>query len=104
MNTIRWIHPALACALALGSAAAMAQDAKGERGQKMGAELQKRFGAADANGDGRLTKDEAKGKMPMVYEHFDEIDTAHSGSVSMADIAAYARARRSERKGAASAP
>jgi len=104
MNTIRLTHAALACALALGSVAAMAQAADGERAQKAGAELQKRFAAADANGDGKLTKEEAKGKMPMVYKHFDEIDTAHSGAVTMADIAAYARAHRGERKAPPAAP
>ena len=105
MNTFRFSHAALACALALGAVTAMAQTAPGaERAPKVGAELQKRFAAADVNGDGRLTKEEAKGKMSRVYKHFDEIDAAHSGSVSIADIAAFARAHRGERKGAAPAP
>jgi hypothetical protein len=88
----------VAIALALPLSASFAQAANPERTQKMAAELQKRFTAADANGDGRLTKDEAKGKMPFVFKHFDEIDTAHAGSISMADIAAYARAKHAERQ------
>ena len=95
----RMHHLALAAALLASAATAFAQTADGNAGggQKMAARMQQRFAAADANGDGRLTKDEAKGKMPFVYKHFDEIDTAHSGSVGMADIAAYARARKSEK-------
>src|SRR5260221_13732715 len=98
MNPIRFYQALLAGLLALGAASAMAQAPDAERAQKMQAELQKRFAAADANGDGKLTKDEAKGKMPMVYKHFDEIDTAHSGAVTMADIAAFAMAQRGARK------
>jgi Ca2+-binding EF-hand superfamily protein len=89
----------LAFAALLPTAAALAQTAEpGGRGAQMAAELQKRFAAADTNGDGRLTRDEAKAKMPMVYKHFDEIDTTHSGSVTLADIAAYARAKQGTRK------
>lgn len=101
MKSIR-LHPALlAAAVALGAVAAPVHAAPdAERAQKMQAELQKRFAAADANGDGRLTKEEAKGGMPMVYKHFDEIDAAHSGSVALADIAAFARSQRGARKAA----
>jgi hypothetical protein len=99
MNSIRFPRATLACMLALGAAGAMAQVPNAERAQKMQVELQKRFAAADANGDGKLTKDEANGKMPMVFKHFDEIDSAHGGTVTMADIAAFARTQRAARKG-----
>ncbi|HWH81866.1 MAG TPA: EF-hand domain-containing protein [Burkholderiaceae bacterium] len=99
MKPIRLPHVLLAAVCALGAVAASAQSAPdAERAQKMQAELQKRFAAADANGDGRLTKEEAKGKMPMVYQHFDAIDSAHSGGVTLADIAAFARSQRGARK------
>jgi hypothetical protein len=100
MNTNRFAQAALACMLAFGAASAMAQAPDADRAQKMQDGLQKRFAAADANGDGRLTKDEAKGKVPMVYEHFDEIDSAHTGSVTLADVEAFARAQRAARKAA----
>lgn len=92
----------LALAFTLAGTAAFAQDAGGDRAarmQQMAGEMQKRFAAADANGDGKLTKDEAKGKMPYVYKHFDEIDAAHSGAITLADIAAFAKAKQSARKG-----
>lgn len=83
---------------------ALAQQADAGRARQMGAELQKRFTAADVNGDGKLTKDEAKNGMPFVYKHFDEIDTGKTGAITMRDIAAYAAAQRATRKGPASAP
>jgi Mg-chelatase subunit ChlI len=98
MTFIRPFRAALALALSLPMAACFAQGVDGERAQQMAADLQKRFAAADANGDGRLTKDEAKGKMPFVYKHFDEIDTAHSGSIAIADIAAFARTKQAGRR------
>ena len=100
MNPIRSTL-ALALVSLLPAGAAFAQDANADRAehaQQMAAQMQKRFAAADANADGRLTKDEAKGKMPFVYKHFDEIDTTHSGAVTLADIAAFARAKRAAGK------
>ena len=87
----------LALAFLVLAASAVAQAADAGRAQKMADELQKRFMAADTNGDGKLTQDEAKGKMPFVYKHFDEIDTAHAGTITLADIAAFAQAQRAAR-------
>ncbi len=89
-----------ATALAVAAFAQAATDAPPAADHR-GARLAERFKAADANGDGKLTKDEAKAKMPMVYKHFDEIDVNHTGAVSMADIAAFAQAHRAARKPAA---
>ena len=61
--------------------------------------LQKRFAAADANHDGRLTRQEAEGHMPWVASHFEAIDTAHAGSVSLQDIEAYAAQQKARRRG-----
>ena len=97
MNPIR---PTLALVVLLAAGTAFAQADKSERAQRMAAEMQKRFAAADANADGKLTKDEAKGKMPFVHKHFDEIDAAHSGAVTLADIAAFARTKQAARKAA----
>jgi len=54
--------------------------------------LMARFHKADVNGDGQLTRDEAKNGMPMVYRHFSEIDTDNKGYVTLAQIASYLEA------------
>ena len=74
-----------------------AQDAQPGRGD-MAEKFKQRFAAADKNGDGKLTKDEAKAGMPFVYQHFDEIDKAHAGAITMADIAAFAREKRAAKQ------
>lgn len=97
-------HPArriatsvLAALLVLTSAAAAAQAPAGQRIERMQTELRKRFGAADTNVDGQLTREEA-GKMPWVSKNFDAIDTTHKGSVTMAEIEAYAMTQRGARQ------
>jgi Ca2+-binding EF-hand superfamily protein len=85
--------------LALIAANAAAQDS--DRARQVAAEMQKRFAAADKNGDGRLTKDEAQAGMPYVHKHFDQIDKAKQGSITLADIASFAREQRAARNGAA---
>ncbi|AGU49991.1 EF-hand-like domain-containing protein [Variovorax paradoxus B4] len=79
--------------LAASSFAACAQTADASRTAQLRTELHKRFAAADSNTDGRLTRDEARGKMPRVYRDFDAIDSTRAGAVTMAQIEAYAAAR-----------
>ena len=54
--------------------------------------LMARFHQADANGDGKLTREEAQKGMPRVYQHFSEIDTDSKGYVTLQQIAAYIEA------------
>ncbi len=85
-------------ALVAASFGAVAQEADAGRARQMAAKLQARFASADADHDGRLTRDEAKAGMPFVYKHFDEIDKAKAGSITIADIAAFARDQRAAKK------
>lgn len=97
MKTIARI--ALAAVLGLaGATAAFAQAGTAAREQNAVAKLEQRFGAADANHDGKLTKEEADGKMPRVHQHFDEIDVNRTGALSLADIEAYLRSAAANRK------
>ena len=101
-SSLRRTASRIGLAFLLGATAAvtaLAQQADAGRGRQMAAELQKRFTAADADGDGKLTRDEAKNGMPFVYKHFDEIDTGKTGAITMRDIAACAAAQRAARKG-----
>jgi hypothetical protein len=86
----------LVMALTFGAQAG-AQDANAQGDQKKEAFLE-RFKAANTTGDGKLTPDQAKSGMPMVYKHFDEIDTDKKGYVTVKDIAVFAAAHRKQKQ------
>lgn len=46
----------------------------------------KQFQAADANGDGKLSKEEAKTSMPGVFRNFERIDTKGQGFITQEDL------------------
>jgi Ca2+-binding EF-hand superfamily protein len=69
-----------------------------ERAAQMKAKLQERFAQADANGDGKLTKEEAKDKMPRVYAGFENIDADHAGYVTLEQIEQYIVSLASKRR------
>ncbi|NNG23862.1 EF-hand domain-containing protein [Telluria aromaticivorans] len=52
------------------------------------AKLEKQFRAADVDGNGSLSVDEAK-NFGFVARHFDEIDTGRRGAVSFDDLRNY---------------
>jgi Ca2+-binding EF-hand superfamily protein len=79
---------ALACALTgLHALPAAAAEANGTRG-----DLKK----ADRNGDGRITREEARG-LPRLEKNFDRIDTNNDGALTQDELAA-ARKRAAEQK------
>ena len=49
-------------------------------------QVTKQFQAADANGDGKLSKEEAKTGMPGVYRNFERIDTKAQGFITQEDL------------------
>jgi Ca2+-binding EF-hand superfamily protein len=53
-------------------------------------EIKQRFAKCDKNHDGKLTKEEAKGCMPRIYDHFDYIDSAGNDYVAIPEIEAIA--------------
>ena len=48
-----------------------------------------KFAQADANKDGQVSSDEAKGKLPFIFKNFATIDTDHNGLVSMSEAQNY---------------
>ncbi|HEV7913188.1 MAG TPA: hypothetical protein VGP22_05440 [Albitalea sp.] len=58
------------------------------RAEKMKAQFDKRFAEADANRDGKLSREEAQAKMPRLAQHFDEIDTGKTGFVTKEQVQA----------------
>jgi len=89
---MRHVRPLLAvCALALATAA-QAQIGAGYLATQADVAV-KNFDIADKNRDGVLTKEEAaKGPVPFIRAHFDEIDKAKRGTVSKQDVIDYIRA------------
>ena len=53
-------------------------------------EIVERFAKCDTNKDGKLTKEEAKGCMPRIYNNFSYIDSTNKGYVTVAEIQAMA--------------
>ena len=49
-------------------------------------EIQERFAKCDTNHDGKLTRNEANGCMPRVYDHFSRIDRQSKGFVTVQEI------------------
>jgi EF hand len=89
--------------IALGTAGATAQTASTPDAQPMRAKITERFAAADANHDGKLTREEAEASMPIVARNFDQIDKAHKGFVTLDDIQAFYRERMAARRAAKAA-
>ncbi|WP_432380999.1 EF-hand domain-containing protein [Duganella sp. P38] len=59
--------------------------------------LRKRFDAADFDGNGMLSRDEArKAGLTVVDKNFDHIDTSQRGNVSFDDLQTYLMQRREE--------
>ena len=59
-----------------------------------GGGLAQRFAAANVTHDGRLTRTQAIGAMPMVARNFDAIDLDHKGFVTLPEIRGFAAERR----------
>lgn len=56
------------------------------RHDEMRQRLESHVKAADTNGDGQISLDEAKANLPMVADHFDFLDTNKDGQVSKAEF------------------
>ena len=77
-------YAALICALGLAGAATLAAAAPGAQGHDPMA----RFKAADTNGDGTISRDEAKA-LPRLARHFDEIDANRDNQLTADELRAF---------------
>ncbi|MBI1174261.1 MAG: calcium sensor EFh [Sideroxydans sp.] len=57
----------------------------------------KRFKGADKDGNGALSKEEAKA-LPGVFAHYDEMDANHDGQLTLREIGGYAQAQARKRQ------
>jgi hypothetical protein len=64
-----------------------------QRMERMAQQLQARFAAANTTHDGKLTKQQAEAGMPMLAQHFDEIDAQKTGYVTLPQIMAFMQER-----------
>jgi len=86
-------------ALCLASTGAFAQTTtqpmggNPQRMAQMEKQLQSRFANANTTQDGKLTREQAAAGMPMLAKHFDEIDTAKAGYVTLPQIEAFMQQR-----------
>jgi hypothetical protein len=90
--------------LCIVSAAASAQGmppqgADSARVERAISQLQTRFASANTTHDGKLTRAQAQAGMPMVAQHFDEIDTQQQGYVTLAQIEDFMRQKMAARQG-----
>ncbi len=66
--------------------------------QELQARMDGRFGKADADGNGLLSRAEAGKGMPMLARHFDAIDANKDGQVSRVELATARKARHEARQ------
>lgn len=83
MKTLTFIRLMLTTCLAvLAASQSLAQNIDPKRD----ALIEERFKAADKNGDGKLTLEEAKAGMPRVAANFDRIDAQKLGYITVDQI------------------
>ncbi|MBV8271175.1 MAG: calcium-binding protein [Cupriavidus sp.] len=87
-----------AIALLLMSATVSAQPQQPMNAQEAKAKFTEKFNAADADHDGKLTRDEAQASMPEVAKDFDKIDAKKKGYVTQKQIGAYYAAKAKQRR------
>jgi hypothetical protein len=88
-----------AFALLLMSATAGAQQPQQPmNAQEAKAKFAEKFKEADADHDGKLTREEAEAGMPNVAKDFDKIDAKKKGFVTQKQIGAYYAAKAKQRR------
>ena len=85
MNTLKISLIATMLAASTAYAQAPADAPKGERAQKM----LERLKAADTNGDGKISREEANASLPGIAKNFDAIDTNKDGFITKEEMQAF---------------
>ncbi len=69
-----------------------------QRGRDGQTALVTHFARADADGNGLLSRDEARAHLPRVAARFDRIDANHDGVITVEEFGEYLNARRAARQ------
>ena len=72
---------------------------KTEKREARAAHMQERLKAADKNGDGKISREEATASLPKLSKHFDKIDADKDGFISKDEMKAW-----HDKRGAHKAP
>ena len=80
------IHGVLCSLLAAGTVAAQTAPTAAQKQQLQ--QLQQRLTAADANGDGLVSRNEADASLPRIARRFDVLDSNHDGQLSPDELRA----------------
>ncbi len=91
----RLIASALLAAGLFATGAAMAGDAPEAAPQNLKT-ARALFSMADQNKDGQVTREEARGHLPLTYANFERIDTARRGSINFDQFLAFTQERAAE--------
>ena len=94
MNTLKIALVATLFAASTAYADAPVDAPKGERAHKM----HERFKAADKNGDGKISREEANASMPRIAKNFDAIDADKDGFVTKEELRAFHEKNRGNRE------
>ena len=70
-------------------AQAPAEPGKNEKRGERAAQMQERLKAADKNGDGKISREEATASLPKLSKHFDQIDANKDGFISKDEMKAW---------------
>lgn len=66
-----------------------ADPAKSEKREQRASHMQERLKAADKNGDGKISREEATASLPKLSKHFDQIDANKDGFISKDEMKAW---------------
>jgi hypothetical protein len=84
-------YVAILTALALASAASLVFADEGAQPAHHRGMMKEKLHAADTNGDGLISRQEAAA-LPMLAKHFDDIDANHDGQISKDELKAHFQA------------
>jgi Ca2+-binding EF-hand superfamily protein len=90
---VRWTLAILPIFVAGTAFAADPATAPPADGSAMHSGMHEHWKAADKDGNGTLSREEAKASMPHVAENFDRIDANHDGQVSMDEMRGFHKAQ-----------
>jgi len=75
--------------IAVPCLALAAEKPVGKKSENINARVDQLFKSVDANGDGRISKEETEQKAPAITENFNQIDANHDGALNKKEFKAF---------------